>query len=237
MEIERTKLKRKPLVDCTNTLSRASSAIKESCSKPILANPKKFDSKTSGKNPNKYCPKTSGKNPKNDDSKTSVGNPRKHDSKTSGGNPRKHDSKTSEESPNKYETSTGSSDAASWKIQSFGHPTPCPRISTETDLPGCESIDQDVVPKCKSFKRKNGELLPASCPPIGGIARFWKKLGKQVCEAGPSKVQTDEPVQEKKKRWYSMPELLSRDFIEEQRAKFAEIDAFELEEEVASESE
>ncbi|ERN03220.1 hypothetical protein AMTR_s00003p00166540 [Amborella trichopoda] len=63
-----------------------------------------------------------------------------------------------------------------------------------------------------------------------------KKLGKQVCEAGPSKAHTEEPVQKKKRR-YSMPELLPRDFIEEQRAKFAEIDAFELEEEVASETE
>ncbi|XP_011622254.1 uncharacterized protein LOC18431358 [Amborella trichopoda] len=236
MEIERRKLKRKPLADCTNTISRASSEIKKSFAKPKVQNPKKFESKTGRKNPPKDDTKTCGENPKKNDSKFNGENPKKHDSKISGENRKKHDSRTSGENSEKYDTSTSSNDAVSKEIQRFWPANPSVRRSTEAGLNGSKSIDQDEVPWSQSDTRKNAEVLPASCPPMVPIARFWKKLGKQVCEAGPSKAHTEEPVQKKKRR-YSMPELLPRDFIEEQRAKFAEIDAFELEEEVASETE
>ncbi|ERN03221.1 hypothetical protein AMTR_s00003p00166850 [Amborella trichopoda] len=174
MEIERRKLKRKPLADCTNTISRASSEIKKSFAKPKVQNPKKFESKTGRKNPPKDDTKTCGENPKKNDSKFNGENPKKHDSKISGENRKKHDSRTSGENSEKYDTSTSSNDAVSKEIQRFWPANPSVRRSTEAGLNGSKSIDQDEVPWSQSDTRKNAEVLPASCPPMVPIARFWR---------------------------------------------------------------
>ncbi|XP_072968308.1 uncharacterized protein [Typha angustifolia] len=110
-------------------------------------------------------------------------------------------------------------------------------------------IDKSVISTSKqekTFRRKRtrkGVLLgQSSCPPVGRIKSSEGKrmfgednFGRPLAFSVPCE-------KAKKRQRRTMTEtlnkpLLPQDFVEKQRAYFAEIDSFELPEEVVSESE
>ncbi|PKU75945.1 uncharacterized protein LOC110110891 [Dendrobium catenatum] len=97
----------------------------------------------------------------------------------------------------------------------------------------------------KQKEQKDVSLAAASsAPPLGRTQRFRKKL---LMKVGMNQNEAySEPYQKKKKRQRCLGSAGSRlvdkdiplqDFIQKQRAYFAEVDSFELPEEVVSESE
>ncbi|XP_008792196.2 uncharacterized protein LOC103708875 [Phoenix dactylifera] len=91
-------------------------------------------------------------------------------------------------------------------------------------------------------KEKAVPSTTSSCPPVGRSRSIKGKLVLDNDKVDHPKAFSVPYQKAKKKRRYTMPEaickpILPQDFIENQKAYFAEIDAFELPEEVVSESE
>ncbi|KAK9159242.1 hypothetical protein Scep_005816 [Stephania cephalantha] len=91
------------------------------------------------------------------------------------------------------------------------------------------------------------EIVPFSCPPAGRIRNIGDVLITEQGDTTKLKkgrndafhFNTNPHAKNKKKCLFSTPEqhTLPQDFIDKQRAYFAEVDAFELLEEEASENE
>ncbi|XP_077226035.1 uncharacterized protein LOC143859224 isoform X2 [Tasmannia lanceolata] len=98
----------------------------------------------------------------------------------------------------------------------------------------------------KGKRKREGKtvavMMPLTCPPVGRIRSFVDRLKHAHRGDGLSEVCSVCHLEGKKKQRRSMNKgvsihSLSEDFVNKQRAYFAEIDAFELQEEVVSESE
>ncbi|KAJ4970730.1 hypothetical protein NE237_003829 [Protea cynaroides] len=74
--------------------------------------------------------------------------------------------------------------------------------------------------------------LPFSCPPVARVRSLGNKVNDKHGDAGLSKTSGASNLKRKKKQRLSLPQ----DFIDQQKAYFAEIDAFELPEEIVSDS-
>ncbi|XP_043687064.1 uncharacterized protein LOC122638257 isoform X2 [Telopea speciosissima] len=72
--------------------------------------------------------------------------------------------------------------------------------------------------------------MPVSCPPVVRVRNLGNKLNEEHGDAGQSK--TSVASHPKSKKHFSLPQ----DFIDQQKAYFAEIDALELPEEFESDS-
>ncbi|XP_077221785.1 uncharacterized protein LOC143855524 isoform X2 [Tasmannia lanceolata] len=87
------------------------------------------------------------------------------------------------------------------------------------------SIEEKEKRKRKRKGKAVAVMMPLSCPPVGRIWNFGDKLKEPHGDIGLSKAPSVSRLEGK------------QDFVNKQRAYFAEIDAFELQEEVVSESE
>ncbi|XP_068644639.1 uncharacterized protein [Aristolochia californica] len=188
---KRTRLKRKPLVDCTNYVSSVRPTAK------LLSKPSKLLSSA----------------------------------------------KSQERSPN-YETSTGSN--AGLNPDNALILTDFQSKSVKDDVCGkgpenITGVNRETQEKRRKDKGKAViDSIPSSCPPIGRTKNFSGRVDKLMknSEDGLPKEHHVSPPKRKKKRRYSVGEyILPQDFIDKQRAYFAEIDAFELAEEDVSLSE
>nr|DAD26403.1 TPA_asm: hypothetical protein HUJ06_027871 [Nelumbo nucifera] len=197
MEDERRVKKRKPLSDCTNTVSSRISSH-------------------------------------------SHAKPRKHSRST----------KAADNNSLKYDTSTGSNAAENPGISiSPSTPPPQQTRSVSSAIHGNNSAILKVYSRTRSEeKRKNeGKAVAvgkaSSCPPVRRITRIGDKTNEEHKKFGFSKT-CRVPRSKRKKECFPVPGkgsnkyALPQNFIDQQRAYFAEVDAFELPEEVAtSESE
>ncbi|KAK9124683.1 hypothetical protein Sjap_014285 [Stephania japonica] len=103
-----------------------------------------------------------------------------------------------------------------------------------------------AVDRSKEKGKQDMDIVPFSCPPAGRIRNIGDVLITERGDATKLKKGRNDafhfnmnPRANKKKRLFSTPEqhTLPQDFIDKQRAYFAEVDAFELVEEEASEGE
>ncbi|XP_058110555.1 uncharacterized protein LOC131253540 isoform X3 [Magnolia sinica] len=142
------------------------------------------------------------------------------------------------------DTSIGSSNALEQLQQCPTNPEPdSSRASENVEW---EDFEQLKIYNRRSIQGKNkgkavAAAVPSSCPPARRIRSLGNRL-KSHDDVDLSKTLSVPRPKSKKKRRHSMPEdpavhVLSQDFIDKQRAYFAEIDAFELQEEEVSESE
>lgn len=112
--------------------------------------------------------------------------------------------------------------------------TPYPKLSPS--LPDSGSVNYEPVRMMKD-KGKAVAVGVFSCPPIERARRLWDDIEDE--ESDDDRIKMSKTFSDGgKKTRYSMPmPALPRAFVEEQRKYFAEVDAFELEEEAVSESE
>ncbi|OVA12665.1 hypothetical protein BVC80_9017g18 [Macleaya cordata] len=208
MELERRNLKRKPLSDCTNITANNPRVS------PIRKNP----------------------NVSFSFGKSLITKPPKPPLSTN----------KSDQNSFKYDTSTGSNNAENPRIRTQPSTPPRPNSSANSVEIDCENAGvatvysrRRPVEKTRDKGKEVAETVPFSCPPARRIGSIGDKLVIEHRDVALSKSCTAVRPKSKKKRRFSLPEepALPKDFIEKQKAYFAEIDAFELPEEVVSESE
>ncbi|KAF8397150.1 hypothetical protein HHK36_016057 [Tetracentron sinense] len=159
--------------------------------------------------------------------------------------------KKPDETSFKYDTSIGSNVAENPRTRSQPS-TPAPqKFSANSDTLECEKSElvtvysrRQTAEKRKIKGKAIAMAIPSSCPPAGRVRHIGRdKLSEEHGDVGLSKSDKVPHPKYKKKRHHSLSKLdvdtpgLPQDFINQQRAYFAEIDAFELPEEVVSESE
>lgn len=148
----------------------------------------------------------------------------------------------------KFDTSIGSNNAEYPPLPSTPHQS-ATTSSSNSGGGDCEKSGSLIIysrrqagPLDRRNKNKRKKIAtPLSCPQ----AITYKDLSGKLNQDGAGDVSTSHKdlSPKYKKRRYSLPgenlctHTLPRDFIEQQRAYFAEIDAFELPEEVVSDSE
>ncbi|KAG9455201.1 hypothetical protein H6P81_008105 [Aristolochia fimbriata] len=115
------------------------------------------------------------------------------------------------------------------------------KISDDVCEKGPENIGrviQQIQDQRMKDKGKAIDSTPSSCPPIGRTKNFRVNKRTKNSEDGLPKEHSVSPPKSKKRRRYSVGEYdLPQDFIDKQRAYFAEVDEFELAEEEVSPSE
>ncbi|KAJ4978417.1 hypothetical protein NE237_009197 [Protea cynaroides] len=147
--------------------------------------------------------------------------------------------KDADESYLKHDSSIGSYNAE--------NPSIVPQLSTppnrrSSSASGTVSGENSSIISVYSRKR-NSEArkdkgkavalgMPVSCPPVARIRSLGNRLNEEHGNAGQSKTGGASRPKSKKKQHFS----LSQDFIDQQKAYFAEIDALELPEEFVSDS-
>ncbi|XP_068669074.1 uncharacterized protein [Aristolochia californica] len=186
---KRKRLKRKPLVDCTNTVSSVRRAAK------LLSKPSKLSP-----------------------------------------------SAKSQECSQKYEASTGSNAVLNPCNTLILNDFQFKPVKFSDDVRGkgpeiTTGVNRHTQEQRKDKGKDVMDSFPSSCPPIGRTKNFRANSGREDkvmnnSEDGLPKEHHLSPPKRKKKRRYSVAEyILPQDFIDKQRAYFAEIDAFELAEE------
>ncbi|KAK1311683.1 hypothetical protein QJS10_CPA07g01255 [Acorus calamus] len=116
-----------------------------------------------------------------------------------------------------------------------------PVIREQEDLETVEALRRAEERRKEKGKAVAVEM-PLSCPPLARARSFGDKLRRKHKDVGKSKPCSIPDTKSKKKRRHSMlgnveKPRLPQDFIDKQRAYFKEIDDYELQVEVVSESE